>query len=300
MNNFGIVLENADLKKYNTYGIGGKSRYLVMPKSVDKLKELLQYLKDINMPWYVLGSGSNVILPDDDFSGVIIKLDQLNNYKAKNDIITVESGILLGNLVTKMLEDGYINYSPLLGIPGTLGGAIIGNAGAYGKTIFDDLISVTVIDEYGNCKTLKKDNINYQYRYTEFKNTKNIILKAEIKGIKGNIIKAKEQIKENMQKRLATQPLEFKNAGSVFQNPINQSAGYIIENIGLKGFTIGGAKVSEKHANFIINYNNAKSCDIINLIKLIKEKVKEKYNLELKLEQIIVSWDSNGIQNSKT
>ncbi len=300
MNNFGIVLENADLKKYNTYGIGGKARYLVMPKSVDKLKELLQYLKDINMPWYVLGSGSNVILPDDDFSGVIIKLDQLNNYKAKNDIITVESGILLGNLVTKMLEDGYINYSPLLGIPGTLGGAIIGNAGAYGKTIFDDLISVTVIDEYGNCKTLKKDNINYQYRYTEFKNTKNIILKAEIKGIKGNIIKAKEQIKENMQKRLATQPLEFKNAGSVFQNPINQSAGHIIENIGLKGFTIGGAKVSEKHANFIINYNNAKSCDIINLIKLIKEKVKGKYNLELKLEQIIVSWDSNGIQNSKT
>lgn len=300
MNNFGIVLENVDLKKYNTYGIGGKARYLVMPKSVDKLKELLQSLKDINMPWYVLGSGSNVILPDDDFSGVIIKLDQLNNYKAKNDIITVESGILLGNLVTKMLEDGYINYSPLMGIPGTLGGAIIGNAGAYGKTIFDDLISVTVIDEYGNFKTLKKDNINYQYRYTEFKNTKNIILKAEIKGIKGNIIKAKEQIKENMQKRLATQPLEFKNAGSVFQNPINQSAGYIIENIGLKGFTIGGAKVSEKHANFIINYNNAKSCDIINLIKLIKEKVKGKYNLELKLEQIIVSWDSNGIQNSKT
>lgn len=300
MNNFGIVLENVDLKKYNTYGIGGKSRYLVIPKSVDKLKELLQYLKDINMPWYVLGSGSNVILPDDDFSGVIIKLDQLNNYNVKNDIITVESGILLGNLVTKMLEDGYINYSPLMGIPGTLGGAIIGNAGAYGKTIFDDLISVTVIDEYGNCKTLKKDNINYQYRYTEFKNAKNIIVNAEIKGIKGNIIKAKEQIKENMQKRLATQPLEFKNAGSVFQNPINQSAGHIIENIGLKGFTIGGAKVSEKHANFIINYNNAKSCDIINLIELIKEKVKEKYNLELKLEQIIVSWDSNGIQNSKT
>lgn len=300
MNNFGIVLENADLKKYNTYGIGGKARYLVIPKSVDKLKELLQYLKDINMPWYVLGSGSNVILPDDDFSGVIIKLDQLNNYNVKNDIITVESGILLGNLVTKMLEDGYINYSPLMGIPGTLGGAIIGNAGAYGKTIFDDLISVTVIDEYGNCKTLKKDNINYQYRYTEFKNAKNIIVNAEIKGIKGNIIKAKEQIKENMQKRLATQPLEFKNAGSVFQNPINQSAGHIIENIGLKGFTIGGAKVSEKHANFIINYNNAKSCDIINLIELIKEKVKEKYNLELKLEQIIVSWDSNGIQNSKT
>lgn len=294
MNEFGTVLENVDLKKYNTYGIGGIAKYLIMPDSVDALSNLLKYLNENKMPWYVLGGGSNVILPDDDFSGVIIKLDQLNSYEVKNDTIIAESGILLGNLINKMLSDGFINYASLMGIPGSFGGAIVGNAGCYGKNIFDDIISISLIDKDGNFKTLKKSDIKYDYRYTEFKDTKNIIVKAEIKGIKGDISKALENIKQNMEKRINTQPLEYKNAGSVFKNPPDLSAGYLIEQAGLKDFTIGGAKVSLKHANFIINYHNAHSCDIISLIDAIKEKVKKEYGIELQLEQIVVRWDNNG------
>ena len=269
MREYGTVLENVDLKKYNTYGIGGTAKYLIMPDSLRQLQDLLAFLQQEKRPWYILGSGSNVILPDTDFNGVIIKLDHLNNYSVHKDIITVGAGITLGEMVNKMLADGYTNYANLLGIPGLLGGAIIGNAGANGTNIFDNLLSVTILRD-GNIVELKKDDINYDYRYTEFKNTQAIILEAKFQGIKGNVAMAKEIIKENLQRRKNTQPVGTKNAGSVFKNPSNFAAGYLIERAGLKGFKHGGAKVSDKHANFIENFNNATSRDIIELITIIK------------------------------
>ena len=289
MREYGTVLENVDLKKYNTYGIGGKAKYLVMPDSLKDLQNLLAFLQQEKRPWYILGGGSNVILPDTDFNGVIIKLDHLNNYSVHKDIITVGAGITLGEMVNKMLADGYTNYANLLGIPGLLGGAIIGNAGANGTNIFDNLLSVTILRD-GNIVELKKDDINYDYRYTEFKNTQAIILEAKFQGIKGNVAMAKEIIKENLQRRKNTQPVGTKNAGSVFKNPSNFAAGYLIERAGLKGFKHGGAKVSDKHANFIINFNNATSRDIIELITIIKTEVKKRFQVDLELEQIIVNW----------
>ena len=289
MREYGTVLENVDLKKYNTYGIGGKAKYLVMPDSLKDLQDLLAFLQQEKRPWYILGGGSNVILPDTDFNGVIIKLDHLNNYSVHKDIITVGAGITLGEMVNKMLADGYTNYANLLGIPGLLGGAIIGNAGANGTNIFDNLLSVTILRD-GNIVELKKDDINYDYRYTEFKNTQAIILNAKFQGIKGNVAMAKEMVKENLERRKNTQPLGTKNAGSVFKNPSNFAAGYLIERAGLKGFKHGGAKVSDKHANFIINFNNATSRDIIELITIIKTEVKKRFQVDLELEQIIVNW----------
>ena len=289
MREYGTVLENVDLKKYNTYGIGGKAKYLVMPDSLKDLQDLLAFLQQEKRPWYILGGGSNVILPDTDFNGVIIKLDHLNNYSVHKDIITVGAGITLGEMVNKMLADGYTNYANLLGIPGLLGGAIIGNAGANGTNIFDNLLSVTILRD-GNIVELKKDDINYDYRYTEFKNTQAIILNAKFQGIKGNVAMAKEMVKENLQRRKNTQPLGTKNAGSVFKNPSNFAAGYLIERAGLKGFKHGGAKVSDKHANFIENFNNATSRDIIELITIIKTEVKKRFQVDLELEQIIVNW----------
>ena len=299
MKEYGIVLENVDLKKYNTYGIGGKAKYLIKPYSKEKLIELIKWIQDNKMPWFILGNGSNVILPDEDFNGIIIKLDKLDNISIDNEIIKAESGISLGKFVEKLLEIGFTNYAPLMGIPGLLGGAIIGNAGAYKVAIFDYLIDVTIMDEQGNIKVLKKDEINYGYRSTEFKDKKNIILEATFQGIKGDINKSKEEIKENLIKRKNTQPLEYKNAGSVFKNPLNAAAGYLIENSGLKGYTIGGAQVSSKHANFIINYDNATSKDIKMLIKYIREKVEEKYDEKLVLEQVIVNWENHGKESKE-
>lgn len=290
MKEYGEVLENVDLKKYNTYGIGGIARFLVSPYSVTHLQGLLEYLDSNNIPWYILGGGSNVILPDDDFAGAIISLKKIDQYEVKKDVISVGAGIRLGVMVKKMLDDGFTNYGSLLGIPGLFGGAIVGNAGAYGISIFDYLISVTVMDRNGNISILKKDDIKYDYRYTELKNNGVIVIAASFLGIKGSVVEELEKIEENMQKRKSTQPLEYKNAGSVFRNPPNFSAGYLIEHAGLKGLAIGGAKVSERHANFIINYNNAKSRDIIELIGVIKKEVKLRFNEELKLEQVIVKW----------
>ncbi len=290
MNELGSVLENVDLKKYNTYGIGGIAKYMVFPSNEEKLVKLLDYIKNEKMSWYILGGGSNLILPDEDYDGVIINLKELNNYEFDKDIINVESGISLGKLVNVMLDAGYTNLSPLMGIPGLLGGAIIGNAGAYGTSIFDYIISVKFIDEDGNIKELNKEKIKYDYRWTEFKERKVIVLSAKIKCINGNVAEAKEKIKENLEKRKKSQPLEYKNAGSVFRNPPSHAAGYLIEHSGLKGITVGGAMVSEKHANFIINFNNATSRDIINLVELIKSKVKDVYNVELELEQVKVNW----------
>ncbi len=289
MREYGTFFENVDLKKYNTYGIGGKAKYLVMPDSLRQLQDLLAFLQQEKMSWYILGSGSNVILPDTDFNGVIIKLDHLNNYSVNKDIITVGAGITLGEMVNKMLADGYTNYANLLGIPGLLGGAIIGNAGANGTNIFDNLLSVTILRD-GNIVELKKDDINYDYRYTEFKNTQAIILEAKFQGIKGNVAMAKEIVKENLERRKNTQPVGTKNAGSVFKNPSNFAAGYFIEQAGLKGFKHGGAKVSDKHANFIENFNNATSRDIIELIAIIKTEVEKRFQVVLELEQIIVNW----------
>ena len=290
MNEFGSVLENVDLKKYNTYGIGGIAKYMIFPSSEEKLVKLLDYIKNEKMSWYILGGGSNVLLPDEDYNGVIINLKELNNYEFDKDIINAESGISLGKLVNVMLDAGYTNLSSLMGIPGLLGGAIIGNAGAYGTSIFDYIISVKFIDEDGNIKELNKEEIKYDYRWTEFKEKKVIVLSAKIRCINGNVAEAKEKIKENLEKRKKSQPLEYKNAGSVFRNPPSHAAGYLIEHSGLKGITVGGAKVSEKHANFIINFNNATSRDIIKLVELIKSKVKDVYNVELELEQVKVNW----------
>ena len=290
MNEFGSVLENIDLKKYNTYGIGGIAKYMVFPSSEEKLVKLLDYIKNEKMSWYILGGGSNVLLPDEDYNGVIINLKELNNYEFDKDVINAESGISLGKLVSVMLDAGYTNLSPLMGIPGLLGGAIIGNAGAYGTSIFDYIISIKFIDEDGNIKELNKEEIKYDYRWTEFKEKKVIVLSAKIKCINGNVAEAKEKIKENLEKRKKSQPLEYKNAGSVFRNPPSHAAGYLIEHSGLKGITVGGAMVSEKHANFIINFNNATSRDIIKLVELIKSKVKDVYNVELELEQVKVNW----------
>ena len=291
MKEYGEVKEFVDLKKYNTYGIGGISKYLVMPEDIDDLSSLIKYLNKENIPWYVLGGGSNVILPDEDFDGVIIKLDKLNRVVIDNDIITAEAGISLGMFVNTLLDHGFVNYAHLMGIPGTLGGAIVGNAGAYNVSIFDYLISVSIIDADGNKKILNKEDIEYDYRYTEFKGKNSIVVAASFKGIYGDVALVREQIQLNLEKRRNTQPLEYKNAGSVFKNPPEYSAGYLIEHAGLKGLTVGGAKVSEKHANFIINYDNATSRDIIKLIGIIKNTVEDKFNIELNLEQVIVKWE---------
>lgn len=281
--------ENVDLKKLNTYRIGGIAKYLIKPSDMEELKNTIKELNEKNMKYYVLGGGTNVILPDKDFDGAIIKLDKLNAFLIKDSCVYAGSGLSLNEFIKKCLDEGYTNFSNLYGIPGSLGGAIIGNAGANGSEMFDDLCAVLVYNE-GLIKLINKENINYEYRNTEFKNSNVIIIGAIFKLIPGNVDESWQMIKENLEKRKNTQPLEYPSAGSVFKNPKGSSAGKLIDECNLKEKTIGGAKVSKKHANFIINENNATSYDIITLINEIKEEVKKQKNVDLELEQVIVKW----------
>lgn len=290
MNEYSEVLLNVSLKKYNTYKIGGKTKYLVLPYNIDNLIKLIKYIKENNLKYMIIGCGSNIILPDEDYDGVTILLNKLNKINIENNIVEVESGISLTYFINELVKKNLGGMECLSGIPGTLGGAIVGNAGCYNQTISDNLISVTYL-ENDEIKTINKIDCNFLYRDSIFKHNKNIIiLSAKFKLYYKDEKEMKDIIKENMMKRKDNQPLEYPNAGSVFRNPTSYSAGKLIEDCGLKNYNINGAYISNKHANFIINKDNASSKDIIKLIEYIKEKVNKKYNISLELEQEIIKY----------
>ncbi len=290
LNKYGDVINNAGLVEYNTYGIKTSAKYLVKPDSIDKLSNLINYLNKENIKYLILGKGSNVILPDTLFDGVIISLEKLNNIEIDDTLVSAECGILLSTLAKTCISSSLEGLEYLALIPGTLGGALYGNAGVKEHTIYDNLESVLVI-RGGKLKTLKKEDIKIDYRYTEFKDNNDILVSAIFNLKKENRENLEKIVKENRIKRLNSQPLEYKNAGSVFKNPENNFAGKLIEEAGLKGYHINDAEVSIKHANFIVNKGNATSKDIKELIKTIQKKIRNKYNIELELEQIIVEWD---------
>lgn len=290
MKEYGILKENVFLKNYNTYKIGGKVKYLIKPYDINNLILLLDYLKTNKINYFIIGKGSNIILPDQDYNGAIILLDNLNKISIKDNYVNVESGISLNNFILKLVNENLKGLENLCGIPGTVGGAIVQNAGCYNSTISDHLESVTYLEK-GIIKTIEKDKCNFKYRNSIFKKNKNlIVLSCTFKLEKGYKEEMLSIIKEHNLKRKNTQPLLYPNAGSVFKNPINNSAGKLIDELGLKNYHINDAYISEKHANFIINKGNAKSKDIIDLIKYIKKEVKNKYDIDLELEQEIIKY----------
>lgn len=284
---FGEVLEHVSLKKYNTYGIGGKAKYIVFPSSIENLHKLISKLRTDNTKFYVIGNGSNIILPDEDFDGVIIILKKIKDILIEKDTVKISAGIMMPYLNNYLLKKGYGNFVWACGLPGTLGGSIIGNAGCFKNEAQDNLLSIEVIDDSNKIVSIKKEEINFSYRKSDIKG---IIISATYKLVKNN-----EDVEKSIEilnkKRMDTQPFDKKTAGSVFRNPEGFAAGKLIEDAGLKKHQIGGAVVSEKHANFIYNNGTATSKDILDLIEYIKKVIKEKYNIDLTLEQKVVKWD---------
>ena len=218
---FGRLKENVDLKNYNTYKISSHAKYLIEVKNEDSLVELLSYLKNNNMPYYVLGNGSNVVIPEEDFEGVIIKLNEFNLIDIDDDEVTVGSGVMLPKLVNECVNNCLTGLEWASGIPGTVGGSVVGNAGAYLSEIFDFIISVRVLDN-GVIKELKKSEIEYSYRHTSFQGKRDlIILSVRLKLEKGNSDESLNLMKKRMERRLESQPLEYPSAGSTFRNPEN-------------------------------------------------------------------------------
>lgn len=291
MKNYGELLENEPLKKYNTYKIGGKAKYLIKPYNISSLKKLLEYLNNKKIKYLLIGKGSNIILPDEDYDGVVILLDKLNKIEIKDNVAIVEAGAILNNFINECINNSLGGLENLYGIPGTVGGAIVGNAGCNKSEISDNLIEITYLKN-DNIITKNKKNCLFEYRNSEFKNKKDIIiLSAKFLLEYKDKECMKKTIKNNLIKRKKSQPLEYPNAGSVFKNPTNNSAGKLIDKAGLKNYNIGGAFVSDKHANFIINKNNATSKDILSLIKYIEKEISEKENINLELEQIVIKYN---------
>ena len=290
MKKYGDVIENVDLKEYSSLGIGGKARFLVKPSSVQNLQLLIKYLQENDLKYYFLGNGTNVIFDDAFFDGVIIKFDHLNNVVFDGNSVNAECGVMLPKLNQLALKEGFTSLIFASMIPGTLGASIVGNVGAYGSEIMEYVKSVTVLDEDNNIKVLSKDDISFGYRYTSLKN-RYLVLSAELILNPGDIDEAQNLLKERTIARVSSQPLKEKNVGSIFRNPEGYAAGKLIDDLGLKGYRVGGVKVSEMHANFIVNDQNGTFEDMLILINYLKKQVKENYNIDLVLEPNIVRWN---------
>lgn len=288
----GKVEKNASLKKYTTYRAGGTAKVIVSPKSIDKLLELLKLLKDNNVEYKILGNGSNLIFNDNVYEPVLIKLNDINNCDINNNVITVGAGYSLISLAMRVSRLGLTGMEFATGIPGTVGGAVYMNAGAYKSDMGYIVTEVKAINENLEIVTLYNKDLKFKYRSSFFQTHKNYVcIEATIKLKYGSKKLIKEVIEDRRQKRISTQPLEYPSAGSVFRNPENDYAWRLINVCGLKGYRIGGAMVSEKHANFIINVGNAKGEDIRNLILYVKDTVKKETGVDLKVEQEFVNWE---------
>ena len=272
--------KNISLKRYNTYKLDVMCEYLIYPKDIEELLELLKYLKENKIKYLILGNGSNVILAKPSFD-VVIKLDRLNNIDIKDNIVTASSGVSLIKLSNLCMEKGLNGLAFAGGIPGLLGASVAMNAGAYKEDMASIVRDVKVITPRGEIITMKNSELEYSYRDSFLKRNKEYIcIEATLELKYENKELIRNKMIDRRDRRISSQPVNMPSAGSVFRNPPNLSAGKLIEDLGLKGYTIGGAQISEKHANFIINKSNATYDDIISLIEYIKKKVKEKYDID--------------------
>lgn len=233
---YGELKKEVDLKKYNTYHIGGIAKYLISPKSIPDLKELIKELKEKNIAYIILGNGSNVVLNDEYFDGVIINFKNISSYVINPDnTIYAEAGAMLSKVSLDSIEHSLKGLEFAVGIPGTIGGSIVGNAGAYNSCLLDYIGEVTIINENNEIETLPHDDISYSYRNTMFKENKNcIIVSAKIFLSHGDKAASQEIVADRKRRRLESQPLEYPSAGSVFRNPEGDFAGRLIEACGLK------------------------------------------------------------------
>lgn len=277
-------IDNADLSKYTTYKLDGAKKTIYFPSDVLELAYLTQDLKSKGIRYKILGNGSNMIISSK-YDGVLIKLKKFDKLIIDGNIVKVGSGYMLPKLALKCAENNLSGLEFAFGIPATVGGAIYQNAGAYGFEVKDVLKEVTVLNSKGEVMTFSKADMAFSYRDSILKHLDLICLEATFELKKGNHDDVLARMNTNLESRKEKQPLEFPSAGSVFRNPEGASAGRLIEEAGLKGTKVGGAMVSLKHANFIVNVGGASDDDVIQLIKLIQKKVYDKFGILLKAEQ---------------
>lgn len=291
-----LCFMNESLKKHTTYGIGGPADLMIFPKSKQDLIKVIEIINENKIQLTILGSGSNVLVSDNGIRGAVISLkNSLKQIEVDDNILYAECGTMLGKIVKHAVKNNLIGLENLNGVPGTLGGALIMNAGAWGGEISENLIHVEVINSKSEIQKIQKKDLNFSYRQSSF-NKDDILLSAKFNLKKADKDIIKENFIEAQSGRKKSQPLNKRSAGSLFKNPKNNSAGKLLDEAGLKGFSIGDAKISEKHANFFINDGDATSKDMLMLIKKAHKEVKDKFNVNLSLEVKLMGFNKEEIE----
>jgi len=291
----GSCLLNEPMSRHTTYGIGGPADAYVIPKDPDDLRTVLSYARKANIPTVFLGSGSNILVSDLGIRGIVISLKkEFSKLVFDENHVSVGAGVKLGKLVKEAAKHRLTGCENLIGIPGTVGGAIFMNAGAYGQEVSAYLMSLDIMNKIGIVNTLSSESIKFEYRHTSLF-PESIILRAEFQFPNDDAETIQKNMKESGRKRKSSQPLNFRSAGSVFKNPDDVAAGYLIDKAGLKGTISGNALISEKHANFFVNTGNATAEDILNLIHIARTAVKNKFDIDLELEITLLGFNSEII-----
>ncbi len=285
INIFKNILINEPMKNHTTFKVGGPADIVIIPQNEDELIESVKICRENNIEFLIMGNGSNLLIRDGGIRGVVIKINEgFNKIKIDGNKIYCEAGALLSLTSRKALKESLKGLEFAFGIPGTIGGAVTMNAGAYNGEMKDVVSKVRVLDSENIIKEYTNEEMNFRYRNSKVLDDDLIVLGVELdleKGIKSEI---EDRMKELTYKRTSKQPLELPSGGSTFKRPEGYFAGKLIDDSGLRGLKYGGAQVSEKHCGFIVNFNNAKCRDILELIKVVQKVVKDNFNVELETE----------------
>ena len=276
------------LSSYVNFKVGGPADILLIPKSKEQVIKSVEVCKENKIPFYLIGNGSNILVRDGGFRGVVISLKEVNTIIVDGDKIEAECGAMLKAVSDKAMENSLTGFEFACGIPGTIGGAVFMNAGAYDGEIAHVIESAEIIDEECNIVRLSNKDLDFGYRSSIVMKKGYTVLSAVFKLEKGQVKTIKELVDDLTNKRESKQPLEYPSAGSTFKRPTGYFAGKLIQDAGLKGYSIGGAAVSEKHSGFVINKGNATAKDITDLIKYIQDEVKRQFGVELHPEVRII------------
>ena len=283
------VLTNEPMSRHTTFRIGGPADYYVTPGSPDEIIKILDLCKNSGMPFYIVGNGSNLLVKDEGFRGLVIEIgSRISNVSINEYRITAGAGAKLGQVAKTAMENGLAGMEFAHGIPGTVGGAVVMNAGAYGGEIKDIIVEATVLDTDGNIYVLSKEALELGYRQSVVSRKNYIVLEAVFLLLPDEPGWIKGRMDELSAKRREKQPLEYPSAGSTFKRPQGGFAAKLIEDSGLKGYSIGGAQVSEKHSGFVINTGDATASDVLKLIEYIRDTVERDSGIRLETEVKIV------------
>lgn len=279
------VFIDEPMEKHTTFRIGGPSDYFVLPKNIEEIQGVLTLCKEQNVPFYILGNGSNLLVSDTGFRGVMIHLGKyMNKIEVEGTCIRAQVGALLSKIAGEALRQELTGFEFASGIPGTLGGAVMMNAGAYGGEMKDVLEEVTALTPDGELLVLKKEELDLGYRTSVIGKKGYIALEALIRLEKGNPEEIRATMDDLTERRTTKQPLEYPSAGSTFKRPEGYFAGKLIQDAGLRGFTVGGAQISEKHCGFVINKDHATAKDVVELMREVSDRVEAKFGVPLEPE----------------